>query len=330
MQVTIYDIAKMAGVSASTVSRVVNDKPNVGKKTRTKILKLLTEYNYMPNEAARGLVMQASHMVGILITDIRTTHHTDGIYYIERELSANGYSCLIYNTGRDENDWVRHIQALSQRQVEAIILMGSVYQSDVVKEALQLYLPRIPVVICNGYIDAPNVYGLVADEQNGVTDCVRLLKDKNRRRPAFLVNQVTPSNDEKRRGYENGMARFYPGVEPIIRETGNAIKDIYSATRAAFDEHPDMDSIIYSEDMLALIGLRAMADMGKTVPGDVAVIGINNSQYAQISIPTLTSLDNVIYDIGMNAARNILALLSGQRISKKMLICTEIVERQST
>ena len=330
MQVTIYDIAKMANVSASTVSRVVNAKPNVGKKTRAKIMKLLAEYNYIPNEAARGLVMQASHMIGILITDVRTTHHTNGIYYIEQEFSANGYSCLIYNTGRDESNWVRYIQLLSQRKVEAVILMGSIYQSNIVKDALKTYLPLTPAVICNGYIDAPNAYGLVADEQNGVADCVQLLKNKERTYPAFLFNQFTPSNEQKRLGYENGMARFYPNQMPIVKETGNAIKEIYSATCEAFREHPDIDSIVFSEDMLALVGLRALADLGKTVPKDVAVIGINNSQYAEISIPTLTSLDNVIYDIGMNAARNILALLSGRRISKKMLICTEIVERQST
>ena len=82
--------------------------------------------------------------------------------------------------------------------------------------------------------------------------------------------------------------------------------------------------------MLAAVGLRALADRNLRVPEDVAVIGINNSDYAKLSIPTLTSLDNMLYDVSMTAARNILALLSGQRVSKKMLICTEIEERQST
>ena len=95
-------------------------------------------------------------------------------------------------------------------------------------------------------------------------------------------------------------------------------------------QHPEIDAIIYSEDRLAMIGLRTLADLGKKVPDDIAVIGINNSDYAKLSIPTLTSLDNMLYDVSMTAARNILALLSGQRISKRMLICTEVVERQST
>ena len=170
MQVTIYDIAKMANVSASTVSRVVNNKPNVNAQTRTRILKLLAEHNYVPNEAARGLVMQSSHMVGVLITDIRTTQHIQGVYYIEQELSRQGYSCLIHNTGRDEKNWVHYVQELSQRKIEALILMGSIYQSDTMREAIALFLPDLPVVICNGYFAAPNVYGILSDERRGVAE----------------------------------------------------------------------------------------------------------------------------------------------------------------
>lgn len=330
MQVTIYDIAKMAGVSASTVSRVVNNKENVSAKTRARVIKLLAEHNYVPNEAARGLVMQSSHMVGVLISDIRTTQHTDGIYYIERELSAHGYSCLIHNTGRDESNWVSYIQAMSQRKIEALVLMGSIYQSEVVKEAVQLYLPSIPVVICNGYFNAPNVYGLVSDEKNGVMECVALLSRKGRKHPAFIMNRTTPSNEQKKLGFEEGMAKYYPGEKLIEVESGNTIADINQTTNDVMQEHPEIDAIVYSEDMLAMVGLRTLADRGKKVPEDVALIGINNSDYAKLSIPTLTSLDNMMYDVSMTAARNIIALLSGQRISKKMLICTEIVERQST
>ena len=148
--------------------------------------------------------------------------------------------------------------------------------------------------------------------------------------PAFLMNQITPSNEQKRLGFEAGMARFYPDMELIEMESGNRVSEIIQSTKDMMNQHPEIDAIIYSEDKLAMVGLRTLADLGKKVPDDVAVIGINNSDYAKLSIPTLTSLDNMLYDVSMTAARNILALLSGQRISKKMLICTEVVERQST
>ena len=330
MQVTIYDIARMANVSASTVSRVVNNKPSVSPKTRARILKLLAEHNYVPNEAARGLVMQASHMIGVLITDIRTTQHTQGIFFIEQELSRQGYSCLIHNTGRDEQNWIHYVQELSQRKIEALILMGSIYQSDTMREAIALYLPSVPVVICNGFFTAPNVYGIVSDEQSGTTDCVALLRRTGCRRPAFLMNPTTPSNEQKKLGFLNGMARYYPDLAPLAFQCGRTLEEVMEGTRSMLLAHPDIDGIVFSEDNLAAAGLRTLADMGRRVPEDVQVVGINNSHMARLTIPTLTSLDNMLYDISMTAVRHILALLSGQRVSKKMLVCTEIVERGST
>ena len=329
-EVTIYDIAKIAGVSASTVSRVINDFPNVKKSTRARVLKALTENHYVPNETARGLVTQSSRMIGILISDIRTTHHTDGIYYIERELSSRGYSCLIYNTGGAEREQAHYIRLLSQRKVAALILMGSIYQTEAIQEAVQAYLPNIPVIICNGYLDAPNIYGLIADEQNGVFNCVKLLAEKNRKNPAFMVDHYTPSNRLKQNGFEDGVAQFCGRRAPLVIESGTALESVYAATIKLMEEHPETDGIIYAEDLMAVIGLSALAEMRIAVPGRVAVIGINNSLYAKISIPPLTSVDTMLYDLSLTAVRNLLSLLQGQRVNKKMMIYSEIVERKST
>ncbi len=330
MQVTIYDIAKMANVSASTVSRVVNNKQNVSAKTRARILKLLAEHNYVPNEAARGLVTQSSHMIGVLLTDIRTTQHTQGVYFIERELSSQGYSCIIHNTGRDQQSWVHYVQELSQRKIEALILMGSIYQADAMRAAIALFLPNVPVVVCNGYFAAPNVYGIVSDEMGGVTDCVGLLRETGCRRPAFLMNLSTPSNEQKKLGFLNGMARFYPDLSPLVLECDISLEEIAAATKGMLLEHPDVDGIVFSEDNMALVGLRILADLGRRVPEDVQIVGINNSRFAQLSIPSLTSLDNMLYDVSMTAVHHVLSLLAGQRVSKRTLIGTEIVARGST
>lgn len=88
---TIYDIAREAGVAASTVSRVINNKPGIKLETRQRVQELLKKYNYIPDAAARGLVMQSSRLVGILIVDIRVAHHVDSAFVIEQELTRRGY-----------------------------------------------------------------------------------------------------------------------------------------------------------------------------------------------------------------------------------------------
>ncbi|MBR3436946.1 MAG: LacI family DNA-binding transcriptional regulator [Lachnospiraceae bacterium] len=328
--VTIYDIAKEAGVSASTVSRVLNNKTTVKEETRELVLEILKKHSFTPNSAARGLVMQESRMIGVLIADLRTTHHTGGIYFIERELAANGYSCLIHNTTHNYSEMVRYIRELCRWKVEGVVLIGSIFANEEVSAAIAEYMPNTPVLICNGYLEGPNIYCILADEKGGVKEMVRLLREKGRKHPVLLINQISPSSTMKEEGFKEGMAAYYPGQEALAFYIGSADYEIREATRRLLEEKPETDALIYAEDEMAIIGLRELWDLSKKIPEDVAVAGINNSMFAQISVPRLTSLDNVLYSLSLSAAHNLLALLNGKEVSHKVVIPSQIVEREST
>ena len=328
---TIYDIAEKAGVSASTVSRVINNYPYVNKETRAKVLKVIAESNYIQNDSARSLATQSTRMAGILIADVRTTHHTEGVYYVEHEFSKNGYSCLIYNTGTDPEQQARYIQILSQKKVEAVVLMGSVFQNVSVQNAIMVCMPNTPVAICNGYLDGPNIYGVTSDEHGGVMNAVKLLTSKGRKNIAFMTNRLTPSNQEKLNGFNDGCKLYVKGgSSEVIEVQSGEVFDYEEATRKLMSERPDTDAIVYSEDFIALAGLHALYEMGIKVPEQVSVVGMNNSRYAQISNPALTSIDNMLYDTSLIAVRNLLEVLKGERVNHRMSIGTNIVERSST
>ena len=328
---TIYDIAEKAGVSASTVSRVINNYPYVNKETRAKVLKVIAESNYIQNESARSLATQSTRMAGILIADVRTTHHTEGVYYVEHEFSKNGYSCLIYNTGTDPEQQARYIQILSQKKVEAVVLMGSVFQNVSVQNAIMVCMPNTPVAICNGYLDGPNIYGVTSDEHGGVMNAVRLLASKGRKNIAFMTNRLTPSNQEKLDGFNDGYKLYVKGGTcEVIEIQSSEVSDYVEATRQLMKAKPKTDAIIYSEDYIAIAGLHALYELGIQVPTQVSVVGMNNSRYAQISNPALTSIDNMLYDTSLIAVRNLLEVLKGERVNRHMSIGTNIVERSST
>jgi len=327
---TIYDVAKIAEVSASTVSRVINNHPYVKKATRERVLAVLQECNYVPDEAARSLVTQTSKMIGLLISDIRTTHHTDAVFYLERELTKRDYCCIILNTGSDEHEQVKHIKLLNQRNVDAAILIGSIYQTEAIRQAIMHYLPTTPVMMLNGYLDAPNIYGLVVDERYGVYSCVRMLARGNRRNLAFVVDKITPSNESKIQGFIEGMGKYCGGAKPVVVKAEEETQGAYGATIRLLDDYPEVDGIIYAEDLLALAGIRALADMHLTVPDMIAVVGINNSQYAVNSIPTLTSLDNMLYDMSKALIRNLIFVQRKREVEHRIMLPTKIVERGST
>ena len=328
---TIYDIAEKAGVSASTVSRVINNYPYVNKETRAKVLKVIAESNYIKNDSARSLATQSTKMAGILIADVRTTHHTEGVYYVEHEFSKNGYSCLIYNTGTDPDQQAKYIHLLSQKKVEAVVLMGSVFQNVTVQNAIMVNLPNTPVAICNGYLDGQNIYGVTSDEHGGVMNSVKLLASKGHKNFVFITNKLTPSNQEKVNGFIDGLKLYVEGgSSEVIEVKSGEVTDFEETTRQVMRSKPDTDAIIYSEDFIAIAGLHALYELGINVPGQVAVVGMNNSRYAQVSNPALTSIDNMLYDTSLIAVRNLLEVLKGERVNHKMSIGSEVVERSST
>jgi len=328
--VTIYDIAKEAGVSPSTVSRVINNRPGVSIETQRKVQRLLKKYDYFPNETARGLVTKASKIIGILIDDLRTSHHTEGAYIIERELAKLGYCCIILNTGTEDESKAEYLKILRQRRVDGAVLMGSSFQNDTIKKAIAKYLPNQPVIMANGYLDLPNVYGVMADELNGVANCVKLLVSKGHLRPAFVIDKPTPSNLQKQRGYVEAVRNLGLMPEPLIYQCESSLQGAYAATQRIVKEHPEVDGIIYAVDLLAVSGVRALTDLKIAIPGQVSVIGVDNSLYAEISNPKLTSLDNKLLDLSIASAQTLINALKKRPTTKKILIYSAVVERETT
>ena len=329
---TIYDIAKEAGVAASTVSRVINNKPGIKAETRRKVQKLLKKYNYTPNVAARGLVLQSTKLVGILIVDIRVTHHINSAFLIEKDLTNRGYCCITMSTGPEDEQKAKYIQILEQRRVEGVILMGSMFMTEKVKESIRKHLPTVPVVIVNGYLDLPNVSGVIVDENLGVGQCVDLLFRKNKRKIAFVLDSVSPSNYNKQRGYCDGMRRNGAAEEQLwlYKLEESSVRGGYDATVQIIKDHPDIEGIIYSIDLIAVGGIRAAYDMGYPVPERLGLIGVDNSIYGEICMPKLTTLDNKLQDLSESAASILREGLEGKVQSKKMMLFSEIIQREST
>lgn len=328
---TIYDIAREAGVAASTVSRVVNGKPGVKEETRRRIQSLLEKYDYSPNVAARELVKQSTRMVGILIEDIRVSHHIKSAFVIEQELKKCGYCCIIMGAGMEDAQKLECIRLVEQRRVEGVILIGSMFTGAAVREGIEKYLSRIPVVLVNGYIELPNVSGVVIDEEKGVENCMELLHRKGKRNIAFILDQETPSNLLKLQGYRRKSREYGRVPEELLYQLGeNSVEGSYRTTRRLLSEHPETDGIVYAVDLIAAGGIRAALDAGYRIPEEIGLIGINNSIYGEICSPKLTTLDNRMHDSSVIAAELLRAGMEEGVCSQKHVLSANILEREST
>ncbi len=329
---TIYDIAKEAGVAASTVSRVVNNKPGVKEETKERVKALLEKYNYTPNITARGLVMQSTKLIGILVQDIRVSHHIGSAFIVETEMTKLGYSCITMGTGHTGRQKAEAICKLEQRRVEGVVMIGSMFECPEVIEAIQQHLRDIPVVLINGTISLPNVSCILADEYQGVRDCVSLLHRKGKKNLVFVLDNTSPSNEHKRRGFVDEMKKVGVKEDDILYYEGyeGSVKGGYTATKEVLREHPETEGIIYVTDLIGVGGVRAAYDLGRKVPEDLLLVGIDNSVYGEICMPKLTTLDNRLEDSSHMAAKFLKEGLEGKINAQKLYLETEIIEREST
>lgn len=334
---TIYDIAREAGVSASTVSRVINKKAGIKESTRKRVQKLLDEYNYTPDASARGLVTQASKFIGILIEDIRVVHHTESAYVIEQEMTRQGYTCITFSTGTDEARKAQYIEILEQRRVEGAIFIGSMFGTETVLKSVEQHLPNIPVVIVNGTMDLPNGYSVLIDEERGMEECVSLLAEKGHRRLAYLMDVDTPANQKKNRGFQTGMLRCGLDADdcsvfvPVDGTTGprSSIERGRAETAELLAKKPDIEGIVCVTDLLAIGCMQELKARGISIPEQTAVIGVGNTLYGQLCTPTLTTLDNKSGEVSLAAANMLLDVLQGRPVSHKLMLLTEIIQRES-
>lgn len=330
MFVTIYDIAKEAGVSASTVSRVMNNKPGIKESTREKVMAVVNKHNFAPDETARGLVRQATKTIGLLIADVRIANYMMGIHSIINEMAKLGYCCIVLDTGLGSKERAEYVKILSQRRVEGAILIGAGYQCDEVQEAVGRYMKDVPVVIVNGRLDMPNVYSVFTDERRGTELCFDYAFEKGYKHPAYVGCGSKAGNSNRLAGLADSVGKHAPDMKVPLYISDSPFNCGYEETRTVLKEHPETDVIIYSADCFAMAGMRMLQEMGVKVPEQLGVITCEESLYSTIVHPYMTSLDAKVEYVCQAACRTMIDVLGGNTATRMQTLTPEINVRETT
>ena len=205
----IYDIAREAGVSIATVSRVLNHKDTVRADTRAKVEKVLKRCNYAPSAIAQGMVSKSLHTVAVLTVDIRDSHYARTAYTIEREFGRRGYEVILCNTGGDRAETLRTLQAVAQKQVDGLILVGSIFNTICQGAEMENLLRKMPVVLANGTLALPDAYSVMVDDCRGVEMAVEHLVKTGRRNLYYIKDKATDSAAAKAKGEKLSMLTAY-------------------------------------------------------------------------------------------------------------------------
>ncbi|MCG8479324.1 MAG: LacI family transcriptional regulator, partial [Spirochaetales bacterium] len=195
---TIYDIAREAGVSISTVSRVINNKTTVDPLLKERVDEVLKKHNYQPNAIARGLATRSLKTVGVLLPDIRDLHYASIAYQIEQDLRTVDFNMIISNAGTNHESFAESLDMLAKRSVDGIILIGSLFMNEATVLALSTLADTVPVVYANGFLRLDSVGSVAVDIESGVRQAITHLHERGHRSIAYLGFSDTYSGKKKR------------------------------------------------------------------------------------------------------------------------------------
>ena len=318
----IYDVAKQCGVSIATVSRVLNENPNVNAQTRARVLKAICEMGYTPNVFARGLGLNSMKMIGIMCTDVSDPYYAKAVSLTEQLLRARGFGTLLCCTGRESDGKRQALTLLLEKRVDGILLIGSPF-SESNCDHIRAAAARVPVVIINGWLDLPNVYSLLCDERGAMTRNAAQLAARGAKYIRYLYDALTFSGTEKLAGYRAAIqsaglpdcsCRVLPGMQAARAQTEALLRD----------DMP-IDAVLTAEDVLAVGVCKALTAAGRTCP----VIGFNNSQLAECASPELTSVDNRLDALCPAAADLLERVLTGADAPRRTVLEARLVERET-
>lgn len=313
---TIKDIARLSGVGVSTVSRVLNDRPDVSEESRRRVLQVIAEYNYLPNNSARSLVRTKSDAVGLVVRGVQNPFYTGIIRAIERDLDAADFTMVMRQIGSCEDEIKCGAMMEREKRLQGIIFLGG--RSDY--SPADTALLNVPFVCCSytntyGTLD-PTKYSSVsiADEQEAYRAVMDLAQKGHRRIAALSTDPRDWSIAQLRcSGYARALHDLGLSLEDgeIIRTDDFTIESAYRAVTERLKRPADFTAIFAISDDMAIGAMRALRESGRSIPEDCSIIAIDGLTVSEYIYPMLTTLCQPTDEMGAKSVEILMSVIRG-------------------
>jgi LacI family transcriptional regulator len=327
---TINDVAKRAGVSPVTVSRVLNDAPNVNAATREKVTRAIAELGYVPNVVARSLRSRRTRTLALILPDITNPFWPTVARGVEDAAQKGGYTVLLCNSDENADKQARYLEVVVSQQVDGVIIAPC--DSDSTHLAL-LRGHRIATVVVDRRIDDWDVDTVRGDSIGGAHALVRHLIELGHKRIAMLTGPENTSTSQDRvAGYEAALNRAgIPVDEDLIRYGEYREAAGHEMMLALLRGHPEITAVFAANNAIAVGAVEAIGERGLRVPQDIALVCFDDLSSASQLFPFLTVAEQPAYQIGFEAAQLLLNSLSAEAplAPRHIMLPTRLIVRQS-
>jgi LacI family transcriptional regulator len=328
-RITMHDVAERAGVSLMTVSRVVNDKEDVSPATRQKVMGVIKELNYRPSSIARGLATQRTGTLGVVVPDISNPFFSSIVRIAEEEAYAQDYSVFLGNTNEDPKREMAVLQSLEGNQVDGLILCSSRLEDDILLDVLSRFPTSVLVFRKRKRSD---VGAITLDDIYGGETAIRHLLDSGHKNIGLVSGpKISLSAYGRYKGYQKALEQSdIPLREDWITHCPPTVESGYQAVYDLLIDHPEITALFCHNDLIAVGALQACSELGRRVPGDIAIIGYDDIRLAALVTPSLTTLHVPRLSIGTQAMRLLLSQIhANSNEAKEIHLRPELILRKS-
>lgn len=324
---TLTMVAERAGVSPSTVSRILNGTARVSQEKQALVKTVIEELGFRPDPAARGLAGGRTMSIGVLTQFIDSPYYGEALRGIEDELHKANYVPLFVSGHWNEAEEKNRLFLLQERKVDGIIVLTGKLADDTLVEMAS----KIPVVITGRRLSAPGLFSIDFDNSEGASLAVRHLHALGHQRVAFISGPLDhPDATERMQGFrEEAQKKFMDLDADLIvfgdyQEAGG-----FRAMNSLLDARVQFTAVLAANDQMAYGARLALHRAGLRVPEDISLIGFDDLPHSAFTLPPLTSVRQSVYEIGVSAAQAMIDILNKKNPPSR-LVAAELVVREST
>lgn len=315
-KITIKDIAQKAGVSISTVSRVLNDKPDVDDQTKEAIKQVIEELNYQPDNIARSMVLDKTFSIGLVIPNITNPFFPEVARGIEDAAQDKSYSVIFSNTDSKIKKEKEAVDLLLQKRVDGLILSISMVNNDIIFE---LEDKDFPVIQLDRNVPDSIYPSVMIDNKSSAYKATNYLLKSGYKKIAHISGpQNTFPGQQRKIGYKKALKEKKMDYIKVCKGDFRK-KSGYECTKKLLNDTKSPEVIFAANDMMALGAYNACKEKGYKIPDDIAIMGHDNIDISDLVEPSLTTMDQPKYELGKKAFINLTKIISIKQKHDKLI-----------
>lgn len=326
---TLKDVAKASGLTVGTVSRVLNNRGYISDKTREKVYQVMKELNYQPNEMARSLSKQKNNTIGVILPQIEHPYFAKVLSRLEREAAKQGYRIMLFVSRNKEEREEQCIEMCKSGRVAGVVLCSGSFETEKFRGL------DFPLITLERSMDE-GASGVECDNYQGGTMATQHLIDKGCHKLMYIGGMSAGEDihmpaDFREVAFRDTCAKTK--TENVVIVTEKQMFDsmeYYEFVREKLIEHPDVDGIFASSDVIGAYVLQACYDLNIEVPGRLKIVGFDDVNIAQFTSPGLTTIHQPVEQMAEQAISAIVQIDAGKVVPTKTVFPVTLVERGTT